>query len=979
MPGRGKGSGSGLSECRQNSDGRVGRTESRMGVWVRIGLLFWALAGALTPWALSQSNRFSQLWPKDRSDFASDSRVRWGTLENGFRYAILPDGNPYGAVSLRFAVNVGSLRESEKESGFAHLIEHLAFEGAGEFSASDIESLFLRWGLSLGSDVNGYTTHHYTCYQIDLKSDADSYLESAFSLYRAFADGIRFDAESIEKQRSIVLAEKLQYEQPLAQFSAFALERTLKGSKYGERPIVGDEAALNLATRDRLMKFYRNWYRPEMMTLFVVGDVDRLEVERLVNRHFGSLQSRGRASPPDVGNVEENQIPRVGLTRIPGMDRTLIDLSRSWQEPRGRDSERLRQRDFLRRFACELLNERCQRFVGVFDSDFVFYETRLEATYAHARLTTSPEKWRTGVAFLDRMIRQASRHGFHPEEIESLKKRWNRRIAKERAAGLRADSHSLAVRLEEATMLGKVYLSSDDEYVLYRRFLDDLNKFDLDRAMREMWRTTGVSLAIGGEIPESVTPRSLGREFLSYRRLSIEPYDYPGQNAIEWAWNGRVGGIASERGVPLLDETYRFVFENQTSLTTMRTRNEPGFVQILVRLRPDSSRDGSLLNPAIRSVALDSFLWSGVSGFQWESIHRELSSRVLDFEYAIEGEDCLCFRARCEPVEIDWVLGMIATFLEKGTVSERGFAFAKSNMMRSLQVELDGMALAKQSVQRELFPGRPELWDPDFKDGLELDREAVAGWLGEILNRSSIEVTVVGDADKDRVAKIVGMSLGALDRPARPERTEAERFSIEFDAGLEKLPYPKQQGERALAIGNWILEPGPTTHEERLALVVCERILKSRLDTALRKDRALSYTTKVDYWALPAFQGFQRFRVEADCRARDLDEVLAVVERVWRNLASGESPISSDELDGARRGLEAEFDFGFRDNRYILENILYSLDERPEWVEEWNALNSGALERVSAEDVVSVCRSWLSWDQALVRGLQPELATLSLR
>ncbi len=321
------------------------------GFWLKKALLAWAILLSLAPFALSQSSRFLQSWPSDRSPLEPDERIRWGSLDNGFRYAILPTDIEADAVSMRFVVNVGSLREDDQERGYAHLIEHIAFEGAGAMNAEDIGSLFQELGLSLGSDVNRFTTHHYTSYRLELKNGASVSLERALDLYRGFADGIRFDPSSIEKQRAIVLAEKLRYDQPLAQFSEFAFGQTLKGTQYGERPIVGSEDSLEEATRERLVRFYEKWYRPELMTLFVVGDVDPDALERQIGQHFRSLRSRGRAIPPQVGRPEENQNPRVALKPISGLSRTLIDLSRSWQEGRSRDTERVRESDYLRRFA----------------------------------------------------------------------------------------------------------------------------------------------------------------------------------------------------------------------------------------------------------------------------------------------------------------------------------------------------------------------------------------------------------------------------------------------------------------------------------------------------------------------------------------------------------------------------------------------------------------------------------------------------
>ena len=66
-------------------------------------------------------------WAHDDSDLSPDSRVVFGNLANGFRYAILPHTEPPGRVSLRLWVETGSLMEEEDQRGLAHFLEHLAF------------------------------------------------------------------------------------------------------------------------------------------------------------------------------------------------------------------------------------------------------------------------------------------------------------------------------------------------------------------------------------------------------------------------------------------------------------------------------------------------------------------------------------------------------------------------------------------------------------------------------------------------------------------------------------------------------------------------------------------------------------------------------------------------------------------------------------------------------------------------------------
>ena len=88
-------------------------------------------------------------FPHETSDLAPDPRVTWGRLENGLRYAILAHPVPPGAVSFRLHVEVGSYHENESEFGYAHFVEHMAFNGTRDFPGNQILQALKKLGARL--------------------------------------------------------------------------------------------------------------------------------------------------------------------------------------------------------------------------------------------------------------------------------------------------------------------------------------------------------------------------------------------------------------------------------------------------------------------------------------------------------------------------------------------------------------------------------------------------------------------------------------------------------------------------------------------------------------------------------------------------------------------------------------------------------------------------------------------------------------
>lgn len=119
-----------------------------------------------------------------------DPSLRTGTLPNGVRFLILPNATPKGRVSLRLVVRVGSLEEKESERGFAHFIEHLAFDGTTHFPGGTLIEAMQRMGIAYGADANAHTFYDCTTYNLDVPADGETLVGRSMS-WRTLREGSR--------------------------------------------------------------------------------------------------------------------------------------------------------------------------------------------------------------------------------------------------------------------------------------------------------------------------------------------------------------------------------------------------------------------------------------------------------------------------------------------------------------------------------------------------------------------------------------------------------------------------------------------------------------------------------------------------------------------------------------------------------------------------------------------------------------------
>jgi zinc protease len=242
------------------------------------------------------------------------------TLPNGLDVILHEDHRvPLVAVSAWY--HVGSAREKPGRTGFAHLFEHIMFEGSGHVA----EGNFDNWLEAAGGDNNGSTDNDRTNYWETVPSNA---LELALFL-ESDRMGYLLDSLNLEKvnvQRDVVKNERRQsYENRPYGMAFLKLPEELFPPNHPYHwPVIGSMEDLTAASYEDVVQFFKSWYGPNNTSLVVAGDVDPAQARRLVEKWFSDVP-RGApvppiAAPPAVLTSEKRltledhvQLPRLYL------------------------------------------------------------------------------------------------------------------------------------------------------------------------------------------------------------------------------------------------------------------------------------------------------------------------------------------------------------------------------------------------------------------------------------------------------------------------------------------------------------------------------------------------------------------------------------------------------------------------------------------------------------------------------------------
>ncbi|MES2827377.1 MAG: insulinase family protein [Bacteroidota bacterium] len=226
-----------------------------------------------------------------------DKSVRTGKLANGFTYFIKHNQQPKNRVIFYLANKVGSVLEDDDQRGLAHFVEHMSFNGTKHFPKNELVNFLQKSGVRFGADINAYTGFDETVYQLPLPSDNPELLKNGIEIMHDWAQGATLDESAINKERGVILEEKRLGKGAGDRMRAKYFPVILNNSKYASRLPIGTEEVLNNFKPEAIVRFYNDWYRPNLQALIVVGDIDIDMMEKSIKAKFADLKNPVNQKP----------------------------------------------------------------------------------------------------------------------------------------------------------------------------------------------------------------------------------------------------------------------------------------------------------------------------------------------------------------------------------------------------------------------------------------------------------------------------------------------------------------------------------------------------------------------------------------------------------------------------------------------------------------------------------------------------------
>ncbi len=354
-----------------------------------------------------------------------DAQVRVGKLDNGLTYYIRKNTRPEERAELRLAVGVGSVLEDEDQLGLAHFTEHMAFNGTEHFEKNELINVLQQAGVKFGAHLNAYTSFDETVYMLKLPT-ADTTLEKGMQILEDWAGAISFDSSEIDKERGVVVEEWRIGQGAQRRMLDKYLPVLLTDSRYADRLPIGTKEVLESFDYETVRRFYEEWYRPDLMAVVVVGDVNVDSMETEIKKRFGDLKNPDQPRKREVFPVPDHADTKVSVVTDKEASFNQIVIFYK-ADPKEQTTLNDYRSLVLQQLFTGMLNQRFEELTQKADPPFMnagsYYGNIVRSKDAYQLFAIVPENGiERGVKTLLEENQRVKQYGFTQTELDRYKK-----------------------------------------------------------------------------------------------------------------------------------------------------------------------------------------------------------------------------------------------------------------------------------------------------------------------------------------------------------------------------------------------------------------------------------------------------------------------------------------------------------------------------------------------------------------------------
>ncbi len=908
------------------------------------------------------------------SDIPADPAVKWGLLENGLRYAILPNAEPPNRVSMRLFVDAGSLMENDDQQGLAHFLEHMAFNGTKNFPAGEMVEYFQRLGMGFGNHTNAHTSFNETVYKLELPNSDAAMIDEGMKLFRDYADGMLLLAGEIDEERGIILSEKRDRDSVSWRTFVEQIKFAFPEQRLSSRMPIGTDEVISKAPRERFVEFYENWYTPNRMAVVVVGDVEVAAIEKLISTHFADMAAREKRPSPPMGEMSKRGFATHYHHEVEAGETSVsIEVFKPRVDPPDNSERRLYDLHLM--LAGQMVDRRLERIAKAEDSPISsasmragdFYDLGF-ALYSSIDADCKPGNWKEALAVIEQELRRAIEHGFTASELTEARANLLRMYEDAAKQMGTRQSRQLADQISDRLGSRRIFTNPAEDLPRVTAALDAITVESCRDHLAGLWESANETLVlVSGNAVIEEPLASIKTAFESSKAIAVTAPEEKAVGEFAYGKLPEPGKVAERKEIEDLAVT-QLRFENNVRVNLKVTEFEDETVYVKARIG-----SGLLTEkvPGLSFLLGSTFTKGGLQAHSDDDLQAIFAGKSIGVSFSVD-DDAFTLSGQTTPDTLAEQLTLMRAYVTNpGFREEAVTEFKRALDYLYQQLERTPGGFAQDEVAQFLHSGDTRFGYPPRAEVEALTGAQTKEWVMPALQTGYCEITIVGSFDKETAINQLAATFGNLPERAasKPDHT-AERL-VKFPAGTTKEFLFESEIPKAMAVVHW-----PTIDifeiEKTRRLGMLSAIIDDRLRVKIREELGDAYSPFAHNLPSDTWTDYGYLFASVTIDPAQAGSVTEVVTGIAKDLATGKS-ITADELERAKKPQVTSIEEMRRTNRYWMSSVLESSQEYPERID-WSRSFVDDYQNISVDEVNALAAEFLKPENQVNVIIKPEKA-----
>jgi zinc protease len=797
--------------------------------------------------ALVPAISFSQLKSSDK--LPVDPKVKIGKLENGLTYYIRQNKKPEQKVELRLVVNAGSINEDDDQQGLAHMAEHMAFNGTANFKKNDIISYLQSIGVGFGNDLNAYTSFDETVYILPIPTDKPGNLEKGFQILEDWAHQISFTNEDIDQERAVILEESRLGKGASDRMYRKLYPKLFSGSLYANRIPIGVDSIIRSYKHDVIRRFYKDWYRPNLMAVMVVGDIEPSKAEAMIRKHFAKLTNPANPRPR-----VSTKIPAYGKTEamvVTDKEATNYSIeiyhSSEFKVPEGTYGEY--RSDIVKSLYSSILNLRLRELTQKENPPFLFANAGFSGfvrdhEFFGAEINVGNSDVSKALAAYVEELERVKRHGFTQSELDRAKSNYMNNIERAYNEREKTESETYISEYVRNFLEKEVIPGIENEYKYSKEILPQITLGEVNALNDLLKNNPNKFIALTGPEPTDKAKLPSGEDLLAVvatvEKADVKAYEEKAVASSLMKTAPASGKVVSSTKNAKLGTT-ELKLANGVTVTLKPTdfKND----QILMSaIRPGGKNNYSLADKFNADYATQIVQAMGIGEFSPTDLRKVLAGKTASVSPVFGATtDGVSGSSSVKDLETMFqLLHLYFTAPRKDTSLFK--SFLQKNKSQFAMVAANPQAAFIDTFFKTMYANNPLATSPIGRsenfDKINLDR-ALAIYKERFGDANGMHFTFVGSFKEDQIRPLIEKYVASL--PATKKVFKFADNKLRPAKGKINLNFNRGKEEKSLVLAFYSGEL-PYSEEMELRANALSEILNIRIIEELREKIQGIYT-----------------------------------------------------------------------------------------------------------------------------------------